>query len=285
VSAGVPAHPFLDHPGPLPFAHRGGAEEHPENTMAAFDAAIRLGYRYLETDVHVTADGVLLAFHDDRLDRVTDRGGVIAQLPWSEVGRARVAGTEPIVRFDELLRMFPSARLNVDPKHPAAVLPLVRTIRAAGAMDRVCVGAFSDGALAIVRAELGTDGCTSLGPNEVARLRLGSWPGGSGLLAGLRPASGSGARCVQIPLRGRGLRLVEPRLIAAAHALGFPVHAWTINDPTEMERLLELGVDGLMTDRPTVLRRVLEARGQWHPAPGGAPAMAPPGPRQPGASA
>src|SRR5438552_16072582 len=87
---------FLDWPGPIPFAHRGGASEAPENTMPAFEHAVRLGYRYIETDVHVTADGVLLAFHDDVLDRVTDARGRIDQLPWSVVQRATVDGREPI---------------------------------------------------------------------------------------------------------------------------------------------------------------------------------------------
>ena len=86
---------FLDHPGPIAFAHRGGAGDWPENTMPAFAGAVALGYRYVETDVHVTADGVLLAFHDDRLDRVTDRAGVVRELPWSEVRQARVDGSSP----------------------------------------------------------------------------------------------------------------------------------------------------------------------------------------------
>jgi glycerophosphoryl diester phosphodiesterase len=262
---GVAAHPFLGHPGPIAFAHRGGAEIHPENTMVAFASAIALGYRYLETDVHVTADGVLIAFHDDRLDRVTDRRGIVAELPWTEVRRARVAGREPIVAFAELLAAFPDARVNVEPKHDAAVPALVRAIREAGAMERVCVGSFSDRRLAAVREALGPGACTSLGPREILALRLGAWGAGP-LLAGLRRRPG---RCVQVPLRGRGLPLIEPRLIAAAHDLGLPVHVWTVNDPAEMRRLLDLGVDGLMSDVPGVLRDELAARGQWHPAAAG----------------
>jgi glycerophosphoryl diester phosphodiesterase len=93
-------YPFLDWPGPIPLAHRGGASEAPENTLPAFEQAVRLGYRYVETDVHLTSDGVLLAFHDDHLDRVTDRAGEIAALPWSEVQQARVDGREPIPKLD-----------------------------------------------------------------------------------------------------------------------------------------------------------------------------------------
>jgi glycerophosphoryl diester phosphodiesterase len=257
-----PAHPFLDHPGPIPFAHRGGAEVHPENTMAAFEAAVALGYRYLETDVHLTADGVLVAFHDDRLDRVTDMQGLITELPWSEVRRARVGGSEPIAQFGELLAAFPEARINVDPKHDAAVPALIRVLRDPRVADRLCVGSFSDARVAEIREAIGASACTALGPWELSALRAGAWGVGP-LLDRLRRRPG---RCVQIPPRGRHLPLAEPRLIRAAHDIGLPVHVWTINDPAEMTRLLDLGIDGLFTDVPAILRDVLIGRGEWHPA-------------------
>lgn len=210
----------------------------------------------------MTADGVLIAFHDDRLDRVTDRRGVVAELPWSEVRLARVAGREPIIRFDELLEAFPAARFNVEPKHDAAVAPLVAAIRRVAALDRVCMGSFSDHRLAELRRALGPGACTSLGTREVAALRLGAWGLGPFLdLLARRPGL-----CVQIPRRGYGVPLVEPALIRTAHDLGLPVHVWTVNEPDEMTRLLDLGVDGLMSDRPAVLRDVLLARGAWHAA-------------------
>src|SRR5213078_954322 len=107
--------------GPIAFAHRGGASDHPENTLPAFQHAIDLGYRYLETDVHATADGVVVAFHDTTLDRVTDHIGRIAELPWSVVREARVAGTEPIPLLEDLLAAWPEARINIDPKVDAVV--------------------------------------------------------------------------------------------------------------------------------------------------------------------
>ena len=113
--------PFLDHPGPIPFAHRGGASEAPENSLPAFQHAIDLGYRYLETDVHATADGVLVAFHDDVLDRVTDHQGRIDELTWAEVSRARIDGREPIPLLEDILATWPEARVNIDPKPDAAV--------------------------------------------------------------------------------------------------------------------------------------------------------------------
>ena len=250
------AYPFLDWPGPIPFAHRGGASEAPENTMPAFEHAIRLGYRYLETDVHVTSDGELLAFHDDRLDRVTDATGLIAGLPWATVQRARVDGREPIPRFEDLLGAFPEARVNVDPKHDAAVEPLSEVLRRTGAAGRVCVGAFSDRRLDRLRALVGQDLCTSMGPRQVARLVAVSrrLPG----IGGLR------APCAQIPTHQGRMPLVTPRLVATAHRLGIQIHVWTIDDGIEMERLLDLGVDGIMTDRPQVLKDLLVARGEWH---------------------
>jgi glycerophosphoryl diester phosphodiesterase len=268
----VTGYPFLEHPGPIPFAHRGGAGDHPENTLAAFEAAVRLGYRYVETDVHATADGVLLAFHDDRLERVTDGHGAVADLPYDVVARARVAGHEPIPLLEELLATWPDLRVNVDPKADSAVAPLIEAIRRTGAVERVCVGSFSGRRIARVRAAFGPRLCTSLGPRGVAALRAVAWRA--------RPLSrlvaAEGAACVQVPVRQGRIPLVDGRFVAAAHRLGLAVHAWTIDDADEMTRLLDLGLDGLMTDRPAVLRDVLLARGQWHGGWSGTEATPPP---------
>jgi glycerophosphoryl diester phosphodiesterase len=246
--------PFLDHPGPLAFAHRGGAGDWPENTMPAFQGAVDLGYRYLETDVHVTADGVLLAFHDDRLDRVTDGTGVISELPHRDVSAAMVDGREPIPLLEDLLGTWPEIRVNIDPKHDGAVDALVEVIRRTKSIDRVCIGAFSDARLERVRALLGPDVCTSLGPREITRMRGRSF----GLPGRLPPAP-----CVQVPVAFRGVPITDRRFVRTAHALGLQVHVWTIDDPEEMARLLDLGVDGIMTDRPAVLKDLLAARGEW----------------------
>lgn len=257
----VATHPFLDHPGPIPFAHRGGAGDAPENTLVAFERAVALGYRYLETDVHATRDGVLLAFHDDRLDRVTDRTGVVAQLEHAVVAAARIGGSEPIPLLEDLLGAWPDVRLNVDAKDDATVAPLVEVIRRTDSLDRVCVGSFSSSRLVRIRAALGPGLCTSLGPDEVRALRLASW----GIRRLARRAIAGGARCVQVPVRFGAVRLVDATFLRLAHELGLPVHVWTIDDTAEMTRLLDLGVDGLMTDRPAALRDVLVARGAWFP--------------------
>lgn len=246
--------PFLDHPTPIAFAHRGGALDGPENTLRAFAAAVALGYRYMETDLHATRDGVLVALHDDRLDRVTDRAGRLSELPWSEVSRARVEGREPIPRFDELIDAWPDARFNLDLKHDAAVGPLAAALLRADAVDRVCVGSFSGRRLVRIRKALGPRLCTSGGPAEVLRLRATSWA---------LPAGAPSVPCVQVPPLHRGIPVIDAAFVRAAHDRGIQVHAWTINDAEAMMRLLDLGVDGIMTDRPSLLKSVLVARGSW----------------------
>lgn len=248
---------FLDHRGPIAFAHRGGASEYPENTLPAFEHAVRLGYTYLETDVHVTADGVLVAFHDNSLDRVTDRRGRIAEVPWSEVRQARVGdkGDARVPLLEDVLGAWPDVRVNVDPKHDASVVPLVEALRRTQAFHRVCVSAFSDRRLARFRRLTGQQVCTGMSPGEITRLRLAS--------AARAPSGPFAAACVQVPVRFGRIRVVDPSFVAGAHRLGLPVHVWTVDDPDQMHSLLDLGVDGLMTDRPAVLKDVLMQRGEW----------------------
>lgn len=248
--------PFLDWPGPLPFAHQGAHSPGGpgENTMAAFEAAVDQGYRYLETDAHVTTDGVLVAFHDDRLDRLTDRAGVIGDLPYAEVKAARVRDRDEIPLLEDLLTAWPDVRVNIDPKHDAAVAPLIDLVERTGTVDRVCFGAFSDRRLTQIREHLGPRVCTSMGPRQVGRLIAAS--------RGL-PAGSFSAACVQVPVKRGPVPLVTERFVDAAHTRGLQVHVWTIDDADEMRQLLDLGVDGIMTDRTDLLKAVLQERGQW----------------------
>lgn len=222
--------------------------------MGAFQGAIDLGYRYLETDVHATSDGVLMAFHDSTLDRVTDKVGVINDLTYAEVKQARIRGEAPIPLFEDLLTAFPEAKINIDPKEDSSVEPLLRMLRRHDCLDRVCIGAFSDKRLAYIRSELGSDVCLGLGPRQVARLRAST--------IGRRAKSFPG-QVAQVPVKAGVVKLVEPRFVESANRNGIAVHVWTIDDPEEMRHLLDLGVDGIMTDRPAVLKQVLQERGQW----------------------
>jgi glycerophosphoryl diester phosphodiesterase len=243
-------HPYLEWDGPIPFAHRGGALDLPENTMQAFEYAVTLGYRYVETDVQVTADGVLVAFHDDDLSRTCGRPGLISTLPWSEVKTALVDGRAPIPLLDDMLSSWPDLRINIDCKSDAAVPALISTLRRSAALHRVCVGAFSDRRIRRLRAELGDGLCTALGPAGVAALRFA------------RPRVLSGLTA-QVPVRQGRITVTDSRFVERAHRLGIAVHVWVIDEDTEMERLLDIGVDGVMTDRPALLRQVLERRGLW----------------------
>lgn len=248
---------FLDHDGPLAFAHRGAhrPDGPGENTMAAFAAAVDLGYRYLETDVHLTADGVVVAFHDDHLDRVTDMTGAISDLTWDEVGRAKVgAGGDPVPRLDEILTTWPDVRVNIDPKHDRVVDALARVLQAEKAVERVCCGAFSDKRLARLRDLLGPDLCTSLGPRGTSKLAAAAVGA---------PVRSLPAACAQVPMEVKGRRLVTPRFVETAHRLGLQVHVWTIDDPAAMAELLDIGVDGVMTDQAETLKQVLTTRDQW----------------------
>lgn len=267
-------HPYLANPGPIAFAHRGGAGEAPENTLAAFEIARSLGYRYLETDVHLTRDGVVVAFHDERLDRVTDRDAAICDLTSAELAavdagytfstdggrtypfRGRGVHVSPL---EEILVRWPDARVNIDPKSDASVEPLAHLLGRLGAWERVCVGSFSDRRLRRIRALGAGRACTSMGPRAVAA----AW---SLAPSGRMPRLG--AECLQVPVSQGRVRIVTRRFVRAAHRAGLAVHVWTINDEARADELLDLGVDGIMTDRLRLLRGVFARRGlPLHPGP------------------
>jgi len=251
--------PFLSHPTPVAFAHRGGPAHFPENSWRAFEHAVWLGYPYLETDAHATSDGVLVAFHDKTLDRVTDRSGAIASLPASEVTAARIGGTDPIPLLADLLGAWPDVRFNIDVKDAPAARPLAELIRRTATWDRVCITSFSASRLRATRRLLDRPVCMAASPAGAAALRSGV-PG-----TALGPAFASRwVRCAQLPFG-----MATPPVIGRAHAAGLHVHVWTVNDRAQMASLLDLGVDGIMTDQTEMLREVLIDRGQWHPRAGG----------------
>jgi len=270
--------PFLDHPRPIAFAHRGGAAHAPENTWPAFEHAVKLGYAYLETDARATFDGKLMAFHDRNLERVTDAEGPINMKSYREVAALRVAGSEPIPLIEDLLGAWPGVRFNIDLKDEAGIPLLPGVLRRTSAWDRVCVTSFSGARLRAVRKLLDHPVCMTTSPSAIAAVRysigVGS-PGSSGsagsagspgrsqepptrLLA--RRLSQAGAWCAQVPGR-----VATRPFVRRAHALGLDVHVWTINDRAGMTRFLDRGADGIMTDDIETLRAVLIERGQWYP--------------------
>ncbi|RKT87458.1 glycerophosphoryl diester phosphodiesterase [Saccharopolyspora antimicrobica] len=250
-------HPFLLGPRPRAFAHRGwhlGELHDLENSLSAFRRAAEEGFHYIETDVHATADGVVVVNHDPTLDRTSDGRGTIRRLPWSAVRTARIGGREPVCSLDEVLEELPEVFFNIDVKEDSAVEPVLRTLRAHKAWDRVCLASFAEQRLARLRRAAGPELLTSTGKRSAGLLWLGSrwggWP--------LRSLVAGGA--AQVPQGFGGVRVIDRRFIRQAHRWGIEVHVWTVDDPGEMRQLLDAGVDGLVTDRPDLLNQVLRER-------------------------
>lgn len=261
--------PFFQHPDdagrqlPIAMAHRGFSADGLENSMAAFRAGVDLGFRYLETDVHTTADGVLLLFHDESLDRVTDGSGKVAELPHAEVAKARIGGQEPIPTFDELVTGLPEARLNLDVKDWSSVRSTAAAIERHQVHHRVLVTSFSDRRRRAVLKLLSRPVASSAGVGSNALFTLLGPALPRPVFRRLMRRVLRDVHALQVPVRYGRLPVVTRGFLRRAHDLGLVVHVWTINEEDEMHRLLELGVDGIVTDRADLLRDVLMRRGQW----------------------
>lgn len=252
--------PYLADPLPRAFAHRGWHLDELaglENSLPAFRRAWAEGYRYVETDVHATADGVVVVHHDPNLDRTTDGSGPIATQTWEQLKQVKIGGTAPLSRLEDVLEELPEARFNIDVKVDRAVEPFVRVLERTGAHDRVAAAAFSDARLVRLRRLAGPKLATAMGPRSAfalwARGKLPLLPLGRLVLGAM----------AQVPVRQGALRVVDETFVAIAGRSGIEVHTWTIDDPAEMRLLLDLGVHGIVTDRPDLLREVLIERGSW----------------------
>jgi len=248
---------------PLAMAHRGFSLDGLENSMAAFRAAVDLGFRHLETDVHTTADGVLLLFHDKTLDRITAERGRIADLPAATVAKARIGGTEPIPQLAELVTAYPDVRLNIDVKDWNSVAALASAIERYGLHDRVLVASFSDRRRRAVLRQLSHPAAGSAGTVSTALFVLLGPVLPPPLMSFVARHALDGVQALQVPVRYGRVRVVTPAFVRRAHRHGLQVHVWTINEPAEMHRLLDLGVDGIITDRADLLKAVLVERGTW----------------------
>lgn len=226
------------------FAHRGLAVVAPENTLAAFQAALDVGVHYIETDVHASADGVAIIAHDPDLSRVAGRDALVGDLTAAELARVDLGEGHGFCTLAEALARFPDIRFNIDVKSAAAAAPAARAIREAGAEQRVLVSSFSEPRrLAALRLLPGVVSSASA-PRFLLALLAAT--------AGLQPLVTLALRglvAVQVPEEAIGLRITSPRVIRAVHRAGAEMHVWTINDPQRMTELLDLGVDGIVTDR------------------------------------
>lgn len=248
-------HPFLTAPGARAFAHRGGAAEAEENTLPAFARAVAMGFTHAELDVHLTRDGAVVIHHDPTLVRMFDDPRAIADLTLAEVQALRSAGGAPVPLLSDLLEELPSLFTTIELKSDSVAVPLAQILSRMGAVARVCIGSFNPARTQAARRALGGDVLWSPAHAQVARL----WAAGFGL-----PLAMDDFAVVQVPVAWRGIPLVTRRFVSTAHARGIAVQVWTVDDVAQMTTLLDMGVDGLMTDHPTRLRDVLRARGRWH---------------------
>ncbi|GAA5532931.1 glycerophosphodiester phosphodiesterase [Deinococcus aluminii] len=269
--AAHPANPFIQR-RTLNIAHQGGEGLWPSNTMLAYRNAAALGVDMLDTDLHATRDGVLVLSHDETLDRLTDTRGKIADMTLAQVLAADAGyaftpdggATFPfrgqgvrVAQLSEVLAAFPDMPLTIEIKQasPSIAAPFCKTLRGAGATGRVIVASFSDTAMNEFRAAC-PEVMTSMTEKELRPLVLLSKVG----LSRLAPLPG---RAAQVPVRSGSIEVVTPAFVRAMHARGVAVHVWTIDEPAEMRRLIGMGVDGIITNRPDLLKAVLaEGAGQ-----------------------
>lgn len=255
---------YLSHEHPIRFAHRGSTILWPENTMTAFQGAVDSGCIYIETDLHVTIDGVLVTFHDDKLERLTNGKGWVKDWNWEDLRKLDAAyhfnpaANYPlrnsgitIPSLEKVMTTFPNLMLNLDLKQPGIEQNVVDFIKKFGYENRVMIASFKAGRVRRFRSLSGSCCATSAGYTEAGAFWVYSRIGKSYKIP---------AAALQVPPRKGWLTIVDEKLIKNAHALGIQVHVWTVNEPQEMQRLIELGVDGIITDRIDLLNRVLSTQ-------------------------
>jgi len=230
------------------FVHRGGDEKKTENTLEAFQYSSDLGFTFMETDVQFTKDGQVVVFHDIDLKRIAGLEKKISELSLKEIKSIDLIGGGKIPTLDDLLSSFKNLRFNIDIKVDSAVDKTVDIIKSHDALNRTCLAAFSSKRLNRIRILAGRDACTSMGQLEVSKLIMRSW----GLPFDKQPGM-----CAQVPTAQWGIPVVTEAFIEEAHRQDKLVHVWTIDDPEEMHNLIKKSVDGLMTDKPSILKKVL----------------------------
>lgn len=239
----------------LPFAHRGASKLAPENTFAAFQAANDLGFKIVETDIRASQDGVLYCFHDEDFSRLAGDPRKLEKLTSEQIDAIRIEGKYPIPKLQELYEAFPDACFNLDAKSWQCVDPLVDLVRRMQVENRTCFGSFSEARLdaissaltdSLVTRSFGTRGAVSLYCNYLVRRRFEVK-----------------ATCAQLPVKQFGVTLVNANTLDYYHSLGLKTHVWTVNDAREMQHLIDIGVDGIMTDDCQLLKSVLQKNGLW----------------------
>jgi Glycerophosphoryl diester phosphodiesterase len=240
-------HSYLNVPGIAISAHRGGSIEAPENTIESFEYSIELGSSYIETDVQLSSNGIPYIFHDNDLNRLFGKNIIFNSLHSDEINELILFDRYKIPTLESTLLKFPNTFFQIDVKTDEVVLPTMEVIKKTNSTDKVCIASFSSKRLKQVH-NLYPEICLSMGPYEVMKLLLASF----GLYRKKVPGN-----CLQIPIYKYGIKLVTKRFINYIHSIGLKIHVWTINDEDTMQKLIDLGVDGIITDRPKALKELL----------------------------
>lgn len=263
--------PVASRVGPIILAHRGGDEKATENTLEAFSYAYSLGIRHIETDVHLTADGLVVVSHDPTLDRCFGVHARISDMTYREISHLRDAQGHRMPLLAEALTAFPTMYFNIDAKAKGVEGPLLEVLSENRALDRVLVTSFDESRVRRMREATRARVATSLGMSAVVRL-VGAAKTASHPARWRVPGAHLGVVAAQVPQSFGRITVVDRRFVAAAHSLGLAVHVWTVDEPEEIMSLIGLGVDGIVTNRPRFVRDFLSERGLWaRPAPPSAP--------------
>lgn len=249
---------------PRAWAHRGGSLESPENTDLAMKHAHDLGFGHIETDVQVSKDGVVVVQHDPTLNRCWDVDAWVKDLTWDELSKLRGPDGARMMTLEEMLLTYPETQFNIDPKHPSNVEAMLKVIRLCGAQERITCGAFDTESLRIIRNRYNQLGIRTGMSQKEAGLYFASALLGSTLTKGLKGRLRSqGIFALQVPVHWKKIEIVTDRFVRVCHDTGLQVQVWTVDEPDVMHRLLDKGVDVVMTDKPSVLKAVLTERGEW----------------------
>ncbi|MEP1208389.1 MAG: glycerophosphodiester phosphodiesterase family protein [Rhizobiaceae bacterium] len=239
----------------LPYAHRGASKLAPENTLAAFQYAYDLGFKIIETDVRCSTDGVVYAFHDQTLQRMVGDARKIEDLTSHQIDELRIEEEHPIPKLQDLYEAFPQAYFNLDAKSWNCVEPLIALVERVSAGERTCFGSFSQARLDVIAGRIsGSSPAHSFGTRGAVGLYLNY------LVNRVIPVSET---CAQLPVKRYGVTLVNSGTLRYYRSLGLKTYVWTVNDAAEMQRLIDIGVDGIMTDDCVLLKSVLQKNGLW----------------------
>jgi len=244
---------YLENQKFIAFSHRGGALENKENTIEAFQKSVDIGYRYIETDVQNTKDDKLVIFHDDDLVRINNQNIKIAEITYEELENIFIFDDQIIPLFEDTINNFSKINFNIDPKTDRASVLLKNLLINRNDLERFCIGSHFQHRLDLFNLNKFEKMAISMSRQEVIKLYINQY------LYLFKQAT----PCVQVPTSFKGITIVNEKLIKFIHDQDKKIHVWTVDDQDEMQRLIDLGVDGIMTDRPSLLKEILIKNNLW----------------------